>query len=119
MPAFVRSGMLAILITSFLLPHPTILAAQTIDAEPSTESATTAPETPAAETSPTTSDTTPETEVTESSESTDMEAGDEPASMPSFSEESAPDPFYGDDREPRVKEPVLETDPLDGSLRYV
>jgi hypothetical protein len=115
----IRTGVFFLLIISLLVPYPAIVAAQeAADLPNASEETVSSEETTAPPESAPTPETAEESTPVESEE--ESEDGDDEEPPPEgLLDEQEPDPAYGDERAPRVRQPVVEPDQLDGSLRYL
>jgi hypothetical protein len=110
------------LVISLLVPYPAIVAAQEAASAPEEGGApTTSEETTSLTENAVTSETAEESlsEESASVEPEEDKGDEEPPPQGLLDEEQDPDPAYGDERAPQARQPVVEPDQLDGSLRYL
>jgi hypothetical protein len=121
-----RYILVPLVVVSLLVPSPTLLFAQEVPAGDEESSSTSSQDISTTETpqetgdlefSPLPESPEGESEVSASGEEDEGEGEEPPQGL--LDEDQNPDPDYGDDRAPRTKQPTVEPDQVDGSLRYV
>ena len=120
----IRTGVFFALAVSLLLPHPAVIFAQEatpeVEADASASPEASTPDTPAA--SEDAAEPAGEVAGTEEAEAMPEEGAEEGGEEPppeGLLDDEDPDSEYGDERAPRVRQPSIEPDQLDGSLRYL
>ena len=112
------------LVVSLLLPHPAVLFAQeatpVVETDTTTSTEASTPEAPtASEDVAAPMEESGDTEEAEAPSEEGSEEGGEEPPPEGLLDEQDPDPEYGDERAPRSRQPLIEPDQLDGSLRYL